>query len=126
MTQEDRRRQPVRISDPIDLGGDYVGWEVRFQLNTPMGVLEDLDSKDTATVYGALAKICVSSNYVDHAGEPIDVSRPEEWRKVGRDLLEQTMRAFKAGIGRPLATTTATSSKPSSPDTGPESPLVTA
>lgn len=125
MTTE-RRRQPVRISDPIELGGDYAGWEVRFQLNTPMGVFEDLDSKNTATVFAALARICVSSNYVDHDGEPIDVTTPEGWKKVGPDLLAETLRAFKEAAGRPLAQRTGTSSSPSSPATEPESPLVIA
>jgi hypothetical protein len=121
----EERRQPIRLSDRVELGEEYAGWWVRFRLNPPMGLLEDLDSKEVARVFEALVKICRESNYVDDDGEPIDVATTEGWRRVGSDLLGETIRAFKDTMTSPLAKRT-TSSRPTSPATDESSPLVTA
>lgn len=120
------RRQPVRESGQVALGGDYEGWWARFQMNVPMGAIEDLDSRDVKLVKAALMAIVIDSNFVDLTGEPIDVRNPEDWRRVGRDLIAETIRAFKEELDSPLATRTSSSSKPSSPDTEASSPRVTA
>lgn len=128
MTEEmTPRRQPHRISDPIDLGGEYAGWWVRVRLNTPMGRVEDLDSRDLERIYGALCAIAHESNYVDDDGAPIDVTTSEGWRRAGTDLVGETIRVFKEAISRsPLVRTTSTSSSPGSPATDLESPSVIA
>lgn len=121
------RRQAARWSEPVDLEGDYAGWWVRFDLNTPMGTLDDLDeAKKPADLFALLATICGESNFVDRKGEALDLADPAAWKKVGRELLAETMRGYRARITRPLAERTSTSSSPSSPATEPSSPLVTA
>jgi hypothetical protein len=128
MTEEvqPRRQQPSRLSERVELGGDYEGWWVRFQMNVPMGALEDLDSQDVTRVFAALGEIVVESNFVDRHGEPIDVTTHEGWRRVGRDLVAELIRAFKDTLASPLAKRRPTSSRPTSPDTDESSPLVTA
>jgi hypothetical protein len=127
MDDTDGRRQAAKWSEPVELEGDYAGWWVRFDLNTPMGALDDLEAaQKTADLFAMLASLCGESNYVDRTGAPIDLSVTAQWRKVGRELLAETLRAFKSRITRPLAMRSSTSSSPTSPDTDRSSPLVTA
>lgn len=116
---------PVRISDPMELAEPYVGWWVRFRINTPVRVVEKLDSKDADEVIAALAEIAQESNYVDDAGAPIDVTTTAGWREVGADVVVESVRLFREALRRPFATRP-TSSPHISEGSPTESPLATA
>lgn len=126
------RRMPVRSSDPLELPEPYTGWHVRFRVNAPMGVIDELQTaldkkakQDTPHLYEALAAICLESDYVDDAGAPIDVTKPADWAKTGADLIVETIRLFRQAIADPFKTTSS-GSAPSGAATEADSPMVTA
>jgi hypothetical protein len=70
----------------IELEGDYAGVWIDVHANPPMGVFEDITSKEQPVIRRALAKLVLASNIEDEEGQPIDLHSPEGWRDVPRDF----------------------------------------
>jgi hypothetical protein len=107
----------------IELDGDYAGVWVDVHANPPMGVFEDMTSKDLPTVRRALAKLVRESNVEDEDGQPIDLHVADGWKAVPSEFWQLVADRLTELFNVPKATST--ESTTSSSGTTPAESLTT-
>ena len=71
-----RRKMPVKTK-PIQLDGEFEGWEFTARVNPPMSFVAKLQSGDPMEVMRGVGMLIYSWNFVDEEGEPLPVPRDQ-------------------------------------------------
>lgn len=93
------RRRPVRTAQ-VTLPEPYAGWTATIRTNISMGVYEQLLSGDWDTQFTALAATVLEWNFVDDAGEPVELTPAALRAALGFDQMKLLTAAIDEEIGR--------------------------
>src|SRR5438309_1502660 len=104
------------ITKRYQFTGPYEDLWIDLDADPTMATFESFQSLDKNDYGRALALLTVASNVTDRAGEPLDLTVAENWRKVNRGLVEQSYK-FMEDLFAPFAVKTTSSAITSNGET---------
>lgn len=90
----------------MELKGEYAGIWLDVQANPPMGVFEEMGSKDSAAIRAALSHLVRASNVEDEDGNAVDLHTVAGWNKVPVDFWNKVAEQLGEVFAVPKATST--------------------
>lgn len=91
------RRMPTRTV-PVELDGDYDGWNLTMWSNPPLEVFDVFATGDFAKTREVLATLIFDWNFVDYKGEPLPAANEGGLNKCPPDLLSFIMQGYNEAL----------------------------
>ena len=92
-------QRPIRTTR-IEMPEPYEGWSATIQTNITMGVYDRLVGSDWEQKLGALVETVREWNFVDDAGEPVELVVTTVKNALGFDQIKLLIAEIDQEIGR--------------------------